>query len=48
MATQPDIIRLYTTTDLSEELGMTPQVIPLYEAKRLLEPQRLGQNRVST
>lgn len=48
MATQPDVIRLYTITDLSEELGVTPRAIRFYEAKGLLEPQRLGQNRVYT
>lgn len=48
MATQPDTIRLYTITDLSEELGVTPRAIRFYEAKGLLEPQRLGQNRVYT
>jgi len=48
MATQAESIRLYTITDLSEELGVTPRAIRFYEAKGLLQPQRLGQNRVYT
>jgi|CXWL01.1.fsa_nt_gi DNA-binding transcriptional MerR regulator len=38
--------RLYTITELADELGVTPRAIRFYEAKGLLEPQRAGANRV--
>jgi DNA-binding transcriptional MerR regulator len=38
--------RLYTITELADELGVTPRAIRFYESKGLLEPQRAGANRV--
>ena len=43
-ATAPD--RLYTITELSEQVGATPRAIRFYESKGLLAPQRAGANRV--
>jgi len=40
--------RLYTITELANELGVTPRAIRFYESKGLLEPQRAGANRVYT
>ena len=48
MASQADPNRLYTITELSEELGVTPRAIRFYEAKGLLSPQRAGSTRVYT
>jgi DNA-binding transcriptional MerR regulator len=48
MAAQADSNRLYTITELSDELGVTPRAIRFYEAKGLLSPQRAGSNRVYT
>ena len=48
MASQADPNRLYTITELSEELGVTPRAIRFYEAKGLLAPQRAGSTRVYT
>lgn len=46
--TNADFPRLYTITELSNELGVTPRAVRFYEAKGLLDPQRVGQNRVYT
>jgi DNA-binding transcriptional MerR regulator len=43
---RPDHDRLYTITELAEELGVTPRAIRFYESKGLLAPQRAGANRV--
>lgn len=43
-AAAPD--RLYTITELSDEVGATPRAIRFYESKGLLAPQRAGANRV--
>jgi DNA-binding transcriptional MerR regulator len=48
MAAQADSNRLYTITELSDELGVTPRAIRFYEARGLLAPQRVGSNRVYT
>ena len=40
--------RLYTITELANELGVTARAIRFYESKGLLEPQRAGANRVYT
>jgi DNA-binding transcriptional MerR regulator len=48
MAAQADSNRLYTITELSDELGVTPRAIRFYEARGLLSPQRVGSNRVYT
>jgi DNA-binding transcriptional MerR regulator len=40
--------RLYTITELAQELGVTPRAIRFYESKGLLAPQRAGANRVYT
>jgi len=40
--------RLFSITELSLELGVTPRAIRFYEAKGLLEPQRAGTTRVYT
>ena len=37
---------LYTVNQLAEELGITPRTLRFYEAKGLLSPQRVGNNRV--
>ena len=42
------IPRLYTITELADELGVTARAIRFYEAKELLSPQRVGKNRVYT
>jgi DNA-binding transcriptional MerR regulator len=39
---------LFSITELSDELGVTPRAIRFYEAKGLLEPQRAGSTRVYT
>lgn len=46
MASHHDPARLYTVTELAYELGVTARAIRFYEAKGLLEPRRVGQNRV--
>lgn len=46
MMSHGDPNRLYTITELSEELGVTPRAIRFYEAKGLLSPQRAGANRI--
>jgi len=38
--------RLYTVTELAEELGMTARAVRFYEDKRLITPQRAGTTRV--
>jgi DNA-binding transcriptional MerR regulator len=40
--------RLYSITELSRELGVTPRAIRFYESKGLLEPQRVGTTRCYT
>jgi DNA-binding transcriptional MerR regulator len=40
--------RLFSITELSLELGVTPRAIRFYESKGLLEPQRAGSTRVYT
>lgn len=46
MASPTDTNRLYTITELSDELGVTARAIRFYEAKGLLAPQRAGSTRV--
>jgi len=46
MSTQHDPNRLFTITELSDELGVTPRAIRFYEARGLLKPRRVGTNRV--
>ncbi len=46
MTAQADPNRLYTITELAEDLAVTPRAIRFYEAKGLLAPQRAGANRV--
>jgi DNA-binding transcriptional MerR regulator len=46
MTAQADTNRLYTITELAEDLAVTPRAIRFYEAKGLLSPQRAGANRV--
>jgi len=41
-----DRSRLYSITELAEELGVTPRAIRFYEEKGLLDPRRVGANRV--
>lgn len=36
----------YTITDLSAQFNVTPRAIRFYEDQGLIEPQRIGQNRV--
>lgn len=48
MAEVQETHRLYTITELANELGVTPRAIRFYESKGLLEPQRAGANRVYT
>jgi DNA-binding transcriptional MerR regulator len=38
--------RLYTVTELAQELGMTPRAVRFYEDKGLITPQRAGTTRV--
>jgi DNA-binding transcriptional MerR regulator len=38
--------RLYTVTELANELGMTPRAVRFYEDKGLITPQRAGTTRV--
>ncbi len=40
--------RLYSITELADELAVTPRAIRFYESKGLLEPLRAGGNRVYT
>jgi len=40
-----DASPLFTITELSDELGVTPRAIRFYEARGLLKPQRVGANR---
>jgi DNA-binding transcriptional MerR regulator len=46
MSPRRDPDRLYSTTELAEDLGVTPRAIRFYESKGLLDPQRAGANRV--
>jgi DNA-binding transcriptional MerR regulator len=46
MTSPKDPGRLYTSTALAEELGVTSRAIRFYESKGLLQPQRAGANRV--
>ncbi len=48
MASHHDPARLYTVTELAHELGVTARAIRFYEDKGLLDPQRVGNNRVYT
>jgi len=41
-----DRSRLYSITELADELGVTPRAIRFYEEKGLLDPRRVGANRV--
>jgi len=41
-----DRTTLYSITELAEELGVTARAIRFYETKGLLQPQRVGANRV--
>jgi DNA-binding transcriptional MerR regulator len=43
-----DESRLFSITELSDEVGATARAIRFYEAKGLLKPQRAGANRVYT
>ncbi len=38
--------RLYSVTELAEELGVTPRTLRFYEDKLLVQPQRIGNTRV--
>ena len=40
--------KLYSITELAEDLGITPRAIRFYETKELLSPQRAGTTRVYT
>lgn len=40
--------RLFSITELADELAVTPRAIRFYESKGLLEPLRAGGNRVYT
>jgi DNA-binding transcriptional MerR regulator len=40
--------RLYTVTELAEELGVTPRALRFYEDKDLITPSRAGTTRVYT
>jgi DNA-binding transcriptional MerR regulator len=48
MDARRDPHRLYSITDLSHELEVTPRAIRFYESKGLLDPQRAGTQRVYT
>ena len=39
---------LYTVTQLANDLGVTARTVRFYEDKGLLNPQRVGNNRVYT
>jgi DNA-binding transcriptional MerR regulator len=49
-ATAPSLAdeRLFTITELAQELGVTARAIRFYESKGLIDPQRAGANRVYT
>ena len=40
--------RLYTVSELADDLDITPRTLRFYEDKGLIVPQRAGQNRVYT
>ncbi len=40
--------KLYSVTELAEELGVTPRALRFYEDKGLVTPQRVGTTRVYT
>jgi DNA-binding transcriptional MerR regulator len=40
--------KLYSVTELAEELGVTPRALRFYEDKGLVAPQRAGTTRVYT
>lgn len=48
MVEHDDRPRLFTITELSQELGVTARAVRFYESKGLLEPQRVGSNRAYT
>ena len=45
---QPMGERLYTVSELADDLDITPRTLRFYEDKGLIVPQRAGQNRVYT
>lgn len=47
-AAAPPPERLYTVTQLSKEIGVTPRAIRFYEDKGLILPRRAGTTRVYT
>ena len=47
-AERETVDRLYTVTQLSADLGVTPRAVRFYEAKGLLAPRRAGNTRVYT
>lgn len=48
MVEHDDRPRLFTITELSQELGVTARAVRFYESKGLLDPQRVGSNRAYT
>ncbi|MDH5454076.1 MAG: MerR family DNA-binding transcriptional regulator [Paracoccaceae bacterium] len=44
----PNHSKLYSVTELAEDLGITPRTLRFYEDKNLLNPQRAGNARVYT
>ena len=48
MSGHHDSERLYSITELADEIGVTPRAIRFYETKGLLRPQRAGATRVYT
>lgn len=40
------VARMYSVTELAQELGVTPRTLRFYEDKGLIKPQRVGGNRV--
>ena len=47
-AAEHALARLYTVTELAEELGVTPRALRFYEDKGLIAPSRAGTTRVYT
>ncbi len=48
MTDTQDPAPLYSISELSQQLGLTPRAIRFYESKDLLAPQRVGATRVYT